>query len=390
MLNNRIILFIIALLGILFSNVFASAAEIAAAPTAAPTAASATAPASVISSVSASAAQVYSPSFPPAVDYEKVSLLTFPETASWTSLSKLPIISAKLLRNAAPALKKAYFASQLSKEPALEGKYCSFIKNLLDEKQDYVQHFYLYASPNLTQEKARVSVNVNINANVKSNANTSVQALIYAGPNPCVEGNAVLIWLKTQHGYVVKQDAAPNLQLLRIRKNNQEDNKEGASLQFSSVAIGCCLDPIDVYSLGDIANGNKFGKYSVNNLTHIPSLLAITPVAPTAAITSSAKLFSPFPFVVAKKELILRYTPERNDVYDKGRSEFESVAIIGNVVGKYLPGCSGEVVAEERDKNSQLWYFVTLNESCKALCTYHPYDYVNVGWIEASEVDNFR
>jgi hypothetical protein len=268
-------------------------------------------------------------------DYTKVSTFLFPETNSWTPVRKMKIPDKKYVRSHENQLRNAYRESKFGKE--WEDKYCSFIGRVFSEDRSFPNNLYIH------------------DADGDSNLD-----VIYTGLSQCAEGNSTIIWFGTKHGFVIKQDIFWHTLALRV--------KEGNPVRLSSVAVGCCGSVIDEYYVGPLFNLRNQGIRNITSTTTLPQ-----------------KDEKPVPFVATNSELVLRSSPERKDTYDEGLSGWLGVAVFGNILTKFLPGCSGSIIGRHVDRESKLWLFVVVDKKCDALRAHVPYN-VSAGWIEAATI----
>jgi hypothetical protein len=164
-----------------------------------------------------------------------------------------------------------------------------------------------------------------------------------------------LIWYAIDNGFEVRQDILWEIKALKIYP--------GKDLQLSSVAVGCCADPIDEYYLGNVSSVRADGIIRTTKTTVQPNKLSDT-----------RKHFR------NGGETILRGSPEKKDAYDRSLSGLEQMAIFGNILSKYLPGVTGSILAKRKDKQGRLWLYVLIDEQSKLLRYHNPYS-VNAGWI---------
>ena len=258
---------------------------------------------------------------------EKISALLFPETASWMPISSTLVADTAFLRKVEPELKKVYLRSKIG--GYRESENCSFIERIFSADGELLKYFHL-----------------------------NDHDIIYAGPSYCDEGDATVIWFETKNGYVIKQKNVPISLVLRVQK--------GESLAMASVDIGCCDSVVDEYFLGTLPDLKQLGHYTLTKDLHLP-VAGITPIR-----------------FKAVNKLVLWNSLEKNYKRNKSLTERVGNPVLGNMLAKYLPGCSGKILAEERDQQSKWWYLVGLDKDCDKLKTYAPFG-VNVGWAAADE-----
>ncbi|MBP8255840.1 MAG: hypothetical protein KAX37_00855 [Opitutaceae bacterium] len=256
----------------------------------------------------------------------QVSAVLYSATKSWREVSVAPNMSPELFSSVREKLRTAYLSSKLGKEP-LEGPDCSFIARALEPAE----------SSSIYQ--------MDFDGDGKLD-------LVYAGSAQCAEGEATLVWFKTTDGYVVRQPVLWPLRVLRLSPDAQT---------MTSVAIGCCGDPVDQYHLGNLKNLRQYSRIRIAKDTALPQ----APLASVQAFHNSS-------------DTKLREAPLEKDGYDRGRSEFMGHAAFGNILRKYLPGASGVVLATETRKGKR-WAFVVVDSDDERLLIEAPYG-VDAGW----------
>ncbi len=272
------------------------------------------------------------------LDYDRILTILFPETASWIPLKTMPRLGWADVKKIAPELTKAYLESKIDK--ASEGPECSFIQRLFAERDFQYFHNSFY----------RFDID-------KDGADD----IVYSGQHPCLTADGTIIWFGGKDGtdhFMVRQRVVWPMETLRI--------VPGTPPLVGSVAVNCCAALDDDYFTGDFDNLRWPGHRKILKRTVIPS-----------------SVLKPMKFTTPDQELVLRSSPAVDDEYNKGFSEYISTAVFGNILARYLPGCSGTIVGQDKKEGGELWYFVLLDEDCKSLRTHNPYD-VNAGWISAS------
>ncbi len=256
----------------------------------------------------------------------QVSAVLYPATKSWRLVSAAPKVSPESLRSIRENLRAAYSSAKLEKGP-LEGPSCSFIERAFEpsESSSFFQ--------------------MDFDGDGK-------QDVVYAGSAQCAEGDATLVWFQTTEGYVVRQSVLWPLRVLRVSSDAQT---------MTSVAIGCCGDPVDQYHLGNLRNLRQYSRIRITQDTTLPQV----PLTSVRAFHSSS-------------ETKLREAPLEKEGYDRGRSEFMGHAVFGNVLRKYLAGVSGIALATET-RNGKHWAFVVVDGDDERLSVEAPYG-VDVGW----------
>jgi len=268
-------------------------------------------------------------------DYLTISDVLFPETTGWTQVNNTDKSNIKNISAISDTLKKTLLNSNLGKYH--ESEHCP-LADILFSKDELKNNFF--------------SVDVD---------SDGLEDVIYTGASTCNEGNIVIVWFGNTTGYEIRQEYAEPMLVLRI--------KSGVEPLFSSVEIGCCADPIDVYHIGVLGNFRNKKHMQITSQTLVP----------TKEQLIAAQSFK------ARDEIILRSTPENLNDYDSGYSSFMGNAIFGNVLSKYLPDCGGTTTAKMIDSDTITWYFVLLDEACETFRTHSPYE-VDSGWVKSTEI----
>ncbi|MCV2361628.1 hypothetical protein LNV08_21905 [Paucibacter sp. TC2R-5] len=256
----------------------------------------------------------------------QASAFLYPATKSWRLVSAAPKFSPESLSSIREKLRTAYLSAKLEKGP-LEGPDCSFIERALEPTES--SSFY----------------QMDFDGDGK-------QDVVYAGSAQCAEGDATLVWFQATDGYMVRQSVLWPLRILHV--------SPGAET-MTSVSIGCCGNPVDQYHLGNLGNLRQYSRIRVTQDTKFPQVS----LAAVRAFRSSS-------------ETKLRETPLEKDGYDRGRSEFMSHAVFGNVLRKYLAGVSGVALATET-RNGKQWVFVVVDSDEEHLLIEAPYG-IDAGW----------
>jgi len=266
-------------------------------------------------------------------DYLNISSMLFPETSTWGTLTRK--VDGDTLKRIKPKLIGAYTKSKIGKEK--ESEDCSFIERVFSEEYSFPQGFYSYDADG-----------------------DGVPDIIYTGSSHCNEGGSTLIWFSRGDEYAVDQDVFWDVLTLRI--------KPGQPVRLTSVSVGCCGSDNDEYFVGILKNVRMDGIRSITTGTVLPE-----------------KQGKRQPFIADKKEFSLRSSPIENDDYDPEGSAIRAVAVLGNILSKYLPGCTGQVIGEKKSENQKLWYYVSLDEKCNPLRTYISSN-VSAGWVAAEDI----
>ena len=256
----------------------------------------------------------------------QMSAVLYPATQSWHLVSAAPKYTPESLRSIREELMAAYFSAKLETGP-LEGPDCSFIARAFESSES--SSFY--------------------QMDFDGDGN---QDVVYAGSAQCTEGDATLIWFQTAEGYVVRQPVLWPLRILRVSPN---------AIFMTSVAGGCCGDPVNQFHLGNLKNLRQYSRIRVTEDTTLPQ-----------ASRHSVRAFH------RSSATKLREAPLEKEGYDRGRSEFMAHAVFGNVLRKYIGGVSGLVLATET-RNGKNWAFVVVDKDAEHLSVEAPYR-VDAGW----------
>ena len=267
-------------------------------------------------------------------DYRRIAALVFPETTNWIALDAMKRVNENWLKANRSRLQQDYSSSKASKS-YLEGDSCSFIGRLFDKEYANEVRFFTH--------------------DIDSDGRMDV---IYSGSALCAEGNATVIWFGTPSGYELRSDYPWDTLLLSIQ--------EGKAFRISSLQVGCCGDQIDKYYLGSQENFRYLGSRRMTRDTVLPGRSA------------TKRAFK------NRTEMVLRASPHIDDMYDVNASGLKDEAVFGNVLARYLPGCSGYVIGDSPGIVAG-WSFVVLDDKCGPLRTNAPY-WVNVGWVEMSQI----
>jgi len=262
----------------------------------------------------------------------QVSAVLYPDTKSWRLVSAAPKLSPEALRSIQDTLKAAYLSAKLEEWP-LEGPGCSFIERVFEPSGSSPFH------------------QMDFNGDGKED-------VVYAGSAQCAEGDATLVWFQTATGYVVSQPVLWPLRILRVSPDAET---------MSSVASGCCGDPVDQYHLGNLQNLRQYSRIRITQDTTLPK-----------AQLASVRAFH------NSSETKLREAPQEKDGYDRGRSEFMRHAVFGNILRKYLAGAAGVVLATATRKGKR-WAFIVVDSDNERLLIEAPYS-VDAGWITGAQL----
>lgn len=180
--------------------------------------------------------------------------------------------------------------------------------------------------------------------------------IVYSGSAHCAEGDGTVIWMGSADGYTLSEPEIWPFLLLRV-------TPDGA--KTISVAGGCCGAFTDTYASGNIDNFRRNGELPILKETRLP-LRVSRPQSFTHAQT-----------------LKLRSAPVAHDTYNEGKSYLLGHATFGNVVRTYMPGASGRVLGQSKDKR---WVFVVMDPASDALVLQDPYHGVRAGWLPANKI----
>lgn len=282
-------------------------------------------------------------------DHFLVLTVLFPETADWKRVADVPVMRRAELERIENRLRDAFMRSPLYRPTNEPG--CSFIDGIFDPSSAYEGQFH----------------HIDLNADGHDD-------IIYVGSSICEGGDsATVIWFAEGNGFRVPQRYLWKFEVLRIGRGNPAG--------VASVEVGCCASPYDVYSMGTISSPTYGRKYK-NEMNSSGTLtMAKGTVLPSSMI-------GPLEFRGTGAEFALRSSPEVKDEYDEMASGAAYYAVFGNILSKYLAGCSGTVVGSNGRDGQNLWYFVVLDrfDNGQRFRTHTPFE-VNAGWVKAAEIE---
>jgi hypothetical protein len=279
---------------------------------------------------------------PPEPDHLFILTLLFPETSDWMRVEEMPRLKRDELDRIETSLKSAYRKSKFD-----QGLDECFLDGLFDPSHEYERNFHRF----------------DLNAD-------GIDDIIYCGSSICVGGDAAtVIWLGEKNGFRIGQAYLWKIWVLRMRP--------GDPVGVASVEVGCCDDPYDVYSMGTLDNPKRWGKSPDD-----PKGLGQRTIVKSMVLPKI--LFGPVGFDVSVKEMALRSSPKIDDSWSQGRGEYWGNAVFGNILSKYMAGCSGTIIGRNQEEGPDLWYFV-LVDGCEAFRIHSPYE-VSAGWVQASEI----
>jgi hypothetical protein len=268
---------------------------------------------------------------PAATPYEQVSLLLYPDTATWTPTRELPAAPGALLRQQEGQLKTAYLASGYAKSMGDDGaddiSNCSMITRVFSKEYGFPSGFS-------TQD-------------VNGDGHDDI---VYTGSAQCREGDLTLIWSGSPRGYLLAHIYGE----LALRW------QVGKSL-IAFVAVGCCADPVDVY--WTTAAPGKSNAIGISKDTEIPAA-----AGPRTAFVAGA-------------ELALRSSPKVENDYDEGASAMNGMAVFGNILSRYMAGAKGQVIVRNGS-----WCFGVLDAESDRFRLSAPID-ARASWFECSAIE---
>jgi hypothetical protein len=273
-------------------------------------------------------------------DHLLILTLLFHETAGWAPVETMPRLGRADLDRIESRLRDAYRRSKISNK--MESVECSFIDRLFDPEYQSERFFHQF----------------DVDAD-------GIDDIMYSGSALCTEGDVTFLWFGRTYGFEIRQDYLWVIRTLRILPGNPA--------RVGSVAIGCCDAQDDVYSVG-----------TLNNPTHSGDPGHLSERTVVKNMTIPEVLFGPTRLRVRGKELVLRSSPKTDDRYEEARGEHMENAVFGNILSKYLPGCGGAVIGGNKKGESELWYFVLL-DNCERFRIHSPFE-VSAGWVKASEI----
>ncbi len=263
----------------------------------------------------------------------QLSTLFFPQTDSWTPLGQMPNPDMVFFESIEPKLKNALAKAKFHGQ--FEDTSNSFSRHLFSEVQSSLSNFYIW--------------------DLDGNGSKDI---FYSGRSYGSEGDITIFWFKEKDGFIVRQNKPLYIKVLRV---------ENKTLNLSSVEVGCCDSRIDTYYKGHFKNIRRDGERRITKSTEV-----IIDKTPT-------------PFFKAKNKLVLRKSPRIDDAYDRDTSEWVDAAVFGNILTKYLPGCSGRIAGQTKDDYLRQWSFVLIGMDCNPLRFHSPFQ-VNAGWVLSNDI----
>jgi|WetSurSiteA1Bulk_404760.scaffolds.fasta_scaffold16672_2 hypothetical protein len=278
-------------------------------------------------------------------DQSLVLTIIFPETAKWISVADMPTVESSDLEELGTKLKDAYNKSKIGQR--FEDSGCPLINRLLDKAFSfYLRHLHRF----------------DINADGKDD-------IIYAGQSFCSDGDITIIWFGNDPDFVIPMDYLWQRKALKILP--------GKNVEVGIIEAGCCGSLFDEYYVGTLDSPKK------NADPRIPGRLR--PQTILKRTTLPKVLAGPTAFRAIGPELVLRFSPEIQNGYDESASGFIDNAVFGNILSRYMPGCKGTIIGENKEEGIDLWYFVLLDD-CGPLRIHSPFE-VTAGWVKASEIE---
>lgn len=257
----------------------------------------------------------------------KTSQLLYPVSRNWKDFNSFPILNEQQIEKFEPAMRSLYMKS---KHYDWMGDPSCLVNRLFakDENKKKLRFFDINGDGN--------------------------KDIVYSDDTMCAEGNITIIWFGSKNGLDQTTPLIRSVKILKIESSGGP--------RITSVKVGCCGDPISEFFIGDIFIPSKTSVAYIFNLMTLPENLKI-----------SSSQFQ------ASKEITLRYSPIKDDTYNKDMSEFVSHAVFGNIVAKYLQGAKGELVATYHDNSGIKWGLLIMDATSYVFLFYNPYK-ANVGW----------
>lgn len=260
-------------------------------------------------------------------NYNLWAEVLYPETKSWRDFDSLPEANFEKAHIKKDELIKSFMANRLERTV---GGNCNEIKEVLNSKVPF-----------------RI-IDINLDG---------IDDLIYSGPAGCgLEGDISFSWLGTKDGFKFETFLGGRPKFLKV--------KPGKDYEIVAVEKGCCADPID-----------KYVKRSPN---YEPRILLFKNTFFAKKGLSTPKKFT------TSQELIIRSSMEVNDAYDVGQSSVLETAVLGNILGKYMSGAAGKILAEATSESHQKWVFVSMAGA--EHLRHYSIERANVGWVLESQL----
>jgi len=262
-------------------------------------------------------------------NHNRISEILFPETRGWQAIDSLPSPEMDRMLRDRWLLRSIYLKTE--QRVLMEVPDCSFITTALYEHFD----LKLFRVADLDGD--------------------GFADMVYSGPGRCMEGYATVIWFGAESGLAKKPVGIIPSRLLKVEMERPK--------RISCVKTGCCDDVVDEYFIGDLGNPRRYAQVRVHRALCIPKEMEFVSRDYTA-----------------RRKLVLRQAPIKNDEYDQDASNARAHAVFGNIVAEYLPGAKGSIVAYFKDDESRRWGLLVVDEASQALRTGSP-DNINVGWV---------
>lgn len=265
-----------------------------------------------------------------ATPYHRLSEMLFPDTQAWQRIDNSPLFAFDNVYQTKEKLRAVYLKTP---EHEMEDADCSFLVRALYENFDPGSFHSLDVDGD------------------------GFPDVIYAGGAHCREGDISVIWFGDRSG--ISRRSAEIIPFVALRVESKKDGR------ISSVNIGCCAAKTDEYYIGELGNPRRYAGVRVTKALTVPDAVE--------------RPKTPYSYV-ERKELVLRSSPMINDAYDEIASGGANSAVFGNILGKYLPGAKGLVVATRTDSAGARWGLVIVDEASEMLRYHDPYR-ANVGWV---------
>ena len=259
----------------------------------------------------------------------RISEILFPETRDWQAIDSLPSPEMDKILRDRWLLRSIYLKTE--QHVLMEIPDCSFITRALYEHFD----LKLFRVADLDGD--------------------GFADIAYSGSGECMEGYATVIWFGAESGLATRPVGIIPSRLLKVEM--------GGPRRISGVKTGCCDDVVDEYFIGDLRNPRRYAQVRVHKALYIPKEMELVSGDCTA-----------------RRKLVLRQAPMRNDEYNQDASNARSHAVFGNIVAEYLPGAKGNIVAYCKDDEGKRWGLLVVDEASQALRTGST-DNINVGWV---------
>ncbi len=267
---------------------------------------------------------------------QRIASLLFPESASWRDVAALPQPAARLFN----ALQVETLWDRVRHaDVALQNvPGCMGVLRMFYDPQNRPS-FHMLAVPRWGEP-----------------------GLLYSGAANCREGGVTIIWKDASS--LAQGTPAIDLNELVLRIEDAADPR------VTTIAVGCCADPIDVYQLRLLLRQRVMASVRVEKALVLPD-----------------KLEAAHQMETVPRELVLRRAPVVDDTYDATMSGFYGVAAFGNIERRYLAGAKVTILGTWHDKKGAEWKLAEVPNALNAgRATYSSTD-AELGWMQGQPKD---